>query len=139
MKDLFRKGRAAQERNQVSKQPAVVLRKQARERIELHIAEVGKRLKRAPNRIYVMGQRTKWGNCSARCNLSFNWRLVMAPDFVLRYIVTHEMVSNMKERSLIMDALIKQYDIKISNEELSNEVSSVLNDLIADGEIADPR
>ena len=44
---------------------------------------------------------------------------------------------NRVERSLIMDALIKQYDIKISNEELSNEVSSVLNDLIADGEIAE--
>jgi predicted metal-dependent hydrolase len=68
------------------------LRKQARERIEAHIAELGKRLKRAPNRVYVMGQRTKWGNCSALGNLSFNWRLVMAPDFVLRYIVTHEIV-----------------------------------------------
>jgi predicted metal-dependent hydrolase len=68
------------------------LRKQAREGIEQHIAEVGKRLKRMPNRVYVMGQRTKWGNCSALGNLSFNWRLVMAPDFVLRYIVTHEMV-----------------------------------------------
>jgi predicted metal-dependent hydrolase len=68
------------------------LRKQARERIEQHVAEVGKRLKRAPTRIYVMGQRTKWGNCSGLGNLSFNWRLVMAPAFVLRYIVTHEMV-----------------------------------------------
>jgi predicted metal-dependent hydrolase len=68
------------------------LRKQARERIDLQIADVGRRLKRAPNRIYVMGQRTKWGNCSARGNLSVSWRLVMAPDFVLRYIVTHEMV-----------------------------------------------
>lgn len=68
------------------------LRKQVRERIEQHIAFVGKRLKRRPNRIYVMGQRTKWGNCSALGNLSFNWRLIMAPDFVLRYIVTHEMV-----------------------------------------------
>ncbi len=68
------------------------MRKQARERIEQRIVEVGRRLKRTPNRIYVMGQRTKWGNCSALGNLSFNWRLVMAPDFVLRYIVTHEMV-----------------------------------------------
>ena len=39
-----------------------------------------------------MGQRTKWGNCSARRNLSFNWRLILAPDFVLRYLVTHEVV-----------------------------------------------
>ena len=67
------------------------LRKQARERIAQHITDISKRLKRSPNRIYVMGQRTKWGNCSALGNLSFNWRLVMAPDAVLRYIVTHEM------------------------------------------------
>ena len=68
------------------------LRKQVRERIEHHMAIIGKRLRRSPNNIYVMGQRTKWGNCSALGNLSFNWRLVMAPDAVLRYIVTHEMV-----------------------------------------------
>lgn len=68
------------------------LRKRTRERIEQYVAEAGKRLKRAPKRIYVMGQRTKWGNCSALGNLSFNWRLIMAPDVVLHYIVTHEMV-----------------------------------------------
>lgn len=39
-----------------------------------------------------MGQRTKWGNCSALRNLSFNWRLILAPDYVLRYLVTHEAV-----------------------------------------------
>ncbi len=39
-----------------------------------------------------MDQRTKWGNCSAMQNLSFNWRLILAPDFVLRYLVTHEAV-----------------------------------------------
>lgn len=68
------------------------LRKQAREILERHVADIGKRVKRTPNRIYVMGQRTKWGNCSALGNLSFNWRLILAPDYVLRYIVTHEMV-----------------------------------------------
>lgn len=68
------------------------LRKQARDRLEQYIAENTKHLKRTPHRIYVMGQRTKWGNCSPSANLSFNWRLIMAPDMVLRYIVTHEMV-----------------------------------------------
>lgn len=42
--------------------------------------------------MYVMGQRTRWGNCSSRRNLSFNWRLILAPDYVLRYLVTHEVV-----------------------------------------------
>ncbi len=50
-----------------------------------------KALKRKPNRVYVRGQRTKWGNCSKLRNLSFNWRLVMAPDEVLDAIVIHEL------------------------------------------------
>lgn len=67
------------------------LRKQARESVMRHVADIGKRVKREPNRIYIMDQRTKWGNCSALGNLSFSWRLIMAPDYVLHYIVTHEM------------------------------------------------
>jgi predicted metal-dependent hydrolase len=68
------------------------LRKQARNEIERHLSAVTARLRLKPHRTYIMGQRTKWGNCSAKRNLSFNWRLVLAPDFVLRYLVTHEAV-----------------------------------------------
>lgn len=68
------------------------MRRQARVAIERHLENLSRRLRRTPSAVYVMGQRTKWGNCSALGNLSFNWRLIMAPEFVLRYIVTHEMV-----------------------------------------------
>lgn len=68
------------------------LRRQARIEIESHLAIVTARLRQRAQRVYVMGQRTKWGNCSARRNLSFNWRLILAPAFVLRYMVTHEVV-----------------------------------------------
>ena len=44
---------------------------------------------------------------------------------------------NRIERSLIMDAITKQYDIKISNEELEKEVSAVVNDLLSSGEFAE--
>ncbi len=44
---------------------------------------------------------------------------------------------NRIERSLIMDAITKQYDIKISNEELEQEVSAVVNNLIMSGEFAE--
>ena len=44
---------------------------------------------------------------------------------------------NRIERSLIMDAITKQYDIKISNEELEKEVSAVVNNLITSGEFAE--
>lgn len=68
------------------------LRKQARVAIDQQLNAVTNRIKRYPNKVYIMDQRTKWGNCSALHNLSFNWRLIMAPDFVLRYLVTHEVV-----------------------------------------------
>lgn len=68
------------------------LRREARRAIERNLVAVTARLGQHPNRVYVMDQRTKWGNCSARKNLSFNWRLILAPDYVLRYLVTHEAV-----------------------------------------------
>ena len=68
------------------------LRKQARTVIENSLAVVTSHIRQHPRRIYVMDQRTKWGNCSSRGNLSFNWRLILAPSFVLRYLVTHEVV-----------------------------------------------
>lgn len=68
------------------------LRKQARAAIEQRLAIVTTKLNRTPQKVYVRGQRTKWGSCSARQNLSFNWRLIMAPDYVLNYLVTHEAV-----------------------------------------------
>lgn len=68
------------------------LRRNARREIASHLSVVTARLGRSPQRVYVMGQRTKWGNCSPRQNLSFNWRLILAPDYDLRYLVTHEAV-----------------------------------------------
>ena len=68
------------------------LRREVRRGIESYLVAVTGRLGQRPQRVYVMGQRTKWGNCSSRRNLSFNWRLLLAPDYVLRYLVTHEVV-----------------------------------------------
>jgi predicted metal-dependent hydrolase len=68
------------------------LRREARREIVKQLSVVTAYIKRRPKTLYIMGQRTKWGNCSAKQNLSFNWRLILAPDFVLRYLVTHEAV-----------------------------------------------
>jgi predicted metal-dependent hydrolase len=77
---------------QVARTLELWLRRQARNEIERQLSAVTARLREKPHRIYIMGQRTKWGNCSSKRNLSFNWRLILAPDFVLRYLITHEAV-----------------------------------------------
>ena len=68
------------------------LHQQARREIAKQLGVITARLKRQPNRVYVMSQRTKWGNCSRKRNTSFNWRLIMTPPDVLNYIVAHEVV-----------------------------------------------
>jgi predicted metal-dependent hydrolase len=60
------------------------LRRQARSLITTLVAAFAAQLDVSPGRVYIMDQRTKWGSCSALQNRSFNWRIVMAPDEVLR-------------------------------------------------------
>ncbi len=42
-------------------------------------------------RVSVKDQRTVWGSCTRAGNLNFNWRLSLAPDEVLDYLVIHEL------------------------------------------------
>lgn len=66
-------------------------RQQAREKIMERLACYENRIARVPGRITIKSQKCRWGSCSARGNLNFNWRIVMAPERVLDYVVVHEL------------------------------------------------
>ena len=42
-------------------------------------------------RVTVRSQRTRWGSCSSKRNLNFNWKLILAPPQCLDYVVVHEL------------------------------------------------
>jgi predicted metal-dependent hydrolase len=41
-------------------------------------------------RLTIRDQRTRWGSCSRAGAMSFNWRLLLAPEAVLDYVIWHE-------------------------------------------------
>ena len=41
-------------------------------------------------RISIRDNRSSWGSCSSQGNIAFSWRLIMAPEPVVNYIVAHE-------------------------------------------------
>src|SRR4051794_2694962 len=60
-------------------------------------AEIGPRLDAATRRagtrysgLTIRGQKTRWASCSSNGHMSFNWRLLLAPEAVLDYVVEHE-------------------------------------------------
>lgn len=67
------------------------LRDQARQDLLAQLARRSRDMGVRFNKMYLRSQRTKWGNCSPLRNLSFNWRLIMAPPSVLDYLVVHEL------------------------------------------------
>jgi predicted metal-dependent hydrolase len=48
------------------------------------------------NRLTIRGAKTRWGSCSQKGNLNFNWKLMMVPEPVLDYVIIHEL-AHMKE------------------------------------------
>lgn len=67
------------------------LRGEAREIIGAEVKRQAARMKARPTGLTIRDQRTRWGSCSTRGTLSFNWRLVMAPPAVMTYVIIHEL------------------------------------------------
>ncbi len=72
------------------------LKKEARAALEARVLEHAPRLNAKPSRITVRDTASRWGSCSSGRSLSFSWRLILAPAFVLDYVVAHE-VAHLRE------------------------------------------
>jgi predicted metal-dependent hydrolase len=74
----------------VARQVAATLREVARLRCVEAAMQHAKRADRRVGRITMRDTRSRWGSCTSSGHLMFSWRLILAPDAVLDYVVAHE-------------------------------------------------
>lgn len=72
------------------------LKREARNDIERLVAKHTVSVGRAARSIRYKDTSSRWGSCSSEGNLSFSWRIMMAPPVVIDYLVAHE-VAHLKE------------------------------------------
>ena len=74
------------------------LKREARHELQksaqAYASELGVRVKR----LSIRDQSSRWGSCTSHGSLSFSWRLILAPPFVLDYLAAHE-VAHLVEMS----------------------------------------
>ena len=66
------------------------LRREAARDLEVASRQAAEALGVPVRRISVRDQSSRWGSCSTTGVLSYSWRLILAPPFVLNYLAVHE-------------------------------------------------
>ena len=80
----------------VGRRVADFLKREARRDLEAASRRYAAALGVAVRRVSIRDQSSRWGSCSSTGVLSFSWRLILAPPFVLDYLAAHE-VSHLVE------------------------------------------
>ena len=79
-----------------SRRVADFLKSEARRRVTDLAHPMAERIGRACSNIRVGDPKSRWGSCTRTGRLAFSWRLVLAPEQVLTYVVAHE-VAHLRE------------------------------------------
>lgn len=67
------------------------LREKAREILTVKSKVYASKLGVSFNKIRIGNQKTRWGSCSSKGTISYNWKLVLMPDEIMDYVVVHEL------------------------------------------------
>jgi len=68
----------------------------AKENFETKTNEYAELLGFMPKSIIVKTYKARWGSCSTKGDISYNWKLILSPPHIIDYVVVHELC-HMKE------------------------------------------
>ncbi|WP_438971409.1 M48 family metallopeptidase [Methylophaga sp.] len=64
---------------------------QAKHLLEKRCRELARSSGLQPKAIFIKTYKARWGSCSRSGEIQFNWKLIMAPDSVIDYVIIHEL------------------------------------------------
>jgi predicted metal-dependent hydrolase len=67
-------------------------RAEARKKLTHRLNELSRRYGFTCNRLFIRNQKTRWGSCSVRNNISLNMKLLRLPQELIDYVILHELV-----------------------------------------------
>ena len=75
-----------------SKKLPKINKEEARDKLGKRLSELAMEHKFQYNRVSIRSQRTRWGSCSSKNNISLNMKLLHLPNQLIDYILLHELV-----------------------------------------------
>ena len=77
---------------QKGKELPKINKEEARVKLGKRLSELATEHKFRYNKVSIRNQRTRWGSCSSKNNISLNMKLLHLPDQLIDYILLHELV-----------------------------------------------
>ena len=69
----------------------IFFRETAKDIFKNKTLDEAKKIRVTPKKIIVRSYKRRWGSCSYKKDISYNWKLIMAPEKIIHYVVIHEL------------------------------------------------
>ena len=91
-KHLNKMKQVEKEHKEFTKNSIEIDRTEARKKLVNRLNELSAQHGFSYNKVFMRNQKTRWGSCSAKNNISLNMKLVRLPDEMIDYVLLHELV-----------------------------------------------
>ena len=69
----------------------IFFRETAKDIFKNKTLDEAEKIRVTPKKIIVRSYKRRWGSCSYKKDISYNWKLIMAPEKIIHYVVIHEL------------------------------------------------
>ena len=90
-RNLYKMKQYEKENTIVSDASVDIERVKAKPKLTRRLRHLAKKYGFTYNRVFIRNQKTRWGSCSHKNNISLNMKLVKLPDELMDYVILHEL------------------------------------------------